>query len=93
MSTFNALRASALASWVATMAVLLALTACAGVGIVTTADPYEKLAQAKHLESAGRISRARQVAADAAAEFEEKGDSKGLSEAYRQIAFLIQVYG
>ncbi|HIP79734.1 MAG TPA: hypothetical protein EYH07_14880 [Kiloniellaceae bacterium] len=33
------------------------------------------------------------MAADAAAEFEEKGDLKGLSQAYRQIAFLIQVYG
>ena len=92
MRVVTALRARGVASCFAAMALFLMLAACSGVGVVATADPYKKLAQAKHLESTGRISRARQLTAEAAADFEENGDLAGLSEAYRQTAFLIRMY-
>ena len=72
---------------------LLFVTACSGVGIVATSDPYKKLAQAEELTSSGRIFRARQLLDEAAATFMNTGDDKGLAETYRRTAFLIRTHG
>jgi hypothetical protein len=71
-----------------------AMTACSGVGVVETDDPYDKLRQAQYLYSGpGRAMRARQLINEAVQIFEKQGDETGLAEAYRQYGFLARCGG
>jgi len=72
---------------------LLAVSGCSAAGIIETSDPYKKLAQAGHLEQAGRVSVARRHIFEAIEIFQQQGDDRGLAEAYRRYAFLVRVNG
>lgn len=78
---------------VVALAALMALAACAGVGIVDSNDPNVKVAQAEQLTSVGRAAQARRQLDEAIPLFEAKNDKAGLAEAYRQYGFLARVGG
>ncbi len=69
------------------------ISACSGTGVVATSDPDRKLAQAQELQSSGRIAQSRQLVLEAAELYEAEGDQRGLAAAYRQMGFLIKIYG
>lgn len=71
---------------------LLVLSGCSAIGVVATADPYKKLAQAEQLKQAGRIGVARRLILEAEEIFEQQGNSMGLAEVYRSYGFLIRMY-
>lgn len=62
--------------------VLLLLTGCAGVGLVATSDPKEKLQQADYLMMQDRPALAELTIKDAMRIFQEKGDELGMADAY-----------
>lgn len=64
------------------LAVLLILTGCAGVGLVATSDPKEKLRQADYLMMNDRPALAELTIRDAMAIFREKNDELGMADAY-----------
>jgi tetratricopeptide (TPR) repeat protein len=70
------------------------LSACAGVGVIETSNPREKVAQAGHLIDTGRAGLARRLLNEAVEIYQrDKNDPAGLAEAYRQYAFLARVGG
>ena len=70
------------------------ISACSGVGIPATDDPYAKISQAEYLYSGpGRAAQARRLLNEAIATFQEKGDDAGLAAAYRQYGFLARLEG
>lgn len=78
--------------WAFLMAALI--SACSGVGIPATDDPYAKLSQAEQLYSGpGRAAQARRLLNEAIATFQEKGDDAGLAAANRQYGFLARLGG
>lgn len=67
------------------------LSACAGVGIVATDNPFTKMSQAEQLARSGRAGQARRQLDEAIAIFTQKNDAPGLAEAYRQYGFLARM--
>jgi tetratricopeptide (TPR) repeat protein len=75
-------------------ALALVLTACEGVGIPATDDPYAKISQADYLmHRSGRIMQARRMLDQAIVLFEQRGDKAGLAQAYREYGLLALLGG
>lgn len=75
-------------------ALMLPIFGCAGVGIVSSSDPYVKLAQADYLlNHEGRVMQARRQLDEAIPIFQQKGDRAGLVKAYRLYGILARVGG
>jgi len=66
----------------------LLLGGCAGVGFVTTSDPYEKLQQATELMSQDRALLAEDEIRQALGIFKERNDKLGMAEAYHAFGNL-----
>jgi hypothetical protein len=76
------------------LAIILLLSACEGVGIPATSDPYTKLAQAHTLwRDEGRVMQARRLVEQAIVIFNERGDKAGLAQAYWEYGLVARVGG
>lgn len=58
------------------------LSGCAGIGVVATSDPYQKLDQADAMMAQDRAAMAESLISDALKVFEEKNDVAGIADAY-----------
>ncbi len=67
---------------------LLLLTCCAGVGLVATSDPKEKLRQADYLMMQNRAALAELTIRDAMKIFRKNNDELGIADAYHSYGNL-----
>lgn len=70
---------------------IAALSGCAGIGIIATSDPYQKLADARHLFTyENRPLPAERLIKEAITICKEKADRKCLAESYQTYGFFFR---
>lgn len=73
------------------LSIVIITASCAGVGVVSTDDPYKKLKHANILlEKEGRPVLAERLITEAISIFKQKNDQAGLAEGFRQYGLFLR---